>query len=48
MGGNGGSHERGDNTQAGGDGGNANQQIDTPVDRNKNRGDLGRVHERDD
>ena len=48
VGGDGGIHDRGDHTQAGGNGDSANQQVDKPVDRNKNRGSLGRVHVRDD
>ena len=48
VGGNGGIHDRGDHTQAGGNGDSTNQQVDTPVDRNRNRGSLGRVHVRDD
>ena len=35
-------------TQAGGNGDSANQQVDTPVDRNRDGGSLGRVHVRDD
>ena len=48
VGGNAGIHDRGDHTQAGGNGDSANQQVDTPVDRSRNRGSLGRVHVRDD
>ena len=48
VGGNGGMHDRGDHTQAGGNGDSANQQVDTPVDRSRNRGSLGPVHVRDD
>ena len=48
VGENGGIHDRGDHTQAGGNGDSANHQVDTPVDRNRNRGSLGRVHVRDD
>ena len=46
--GNGGIHDQGDYTQAGGNGDSENQPVDTPVDRNKKRGSLGRVHVRDD
>ena len=48
VGGNGGIHDRGDHTQAGGNGDSANHQGDTPVDRNRKRGSLGRLHVRDD
>ena len=48
AGGNGGIHDWGDHTQAEGKGARANQEVDTPVDRNRNRRSLGRVHVRDD
>ena len=48
VGGNGGIHDRSDHTQAGGNGDSANQQVDTPVDQNRDGGSLGRVHVRDD
>ena len=41
-------HDLGDHSQAGGNGDSANQQVDSPVDQNSNRGSLGRVHGRDD
>ena len=48
VGGNGGIHKRGDHTLAEVNGDSANQQVDTPVNRNRNGGSLGRVHVRDD
>ena len=48
VGGNGGSEHRGDESQTGGSRGSEDQQVETPVDRNEDSGDLGRVHGRDD
>ena len=48
AGGNGGIHDWGDHSRAGGTGASADQRVEIPVDRNRNRGSLGRVHVRDD
>ena len=48
AGGKGGIKDRGDHSQAGGNGDSADQQVDAPVDRNRSEGSLGPVHVRDD
>ena len=48
MGGNGGIRDRSDHTEAGGNGDSANQLVDSPADRNRNRESLGLVHGRYD